>query len=70
MVNKKRSNRDEVRTNTLSVPMTKNEKDVVQDAAMREGMTMTSYCRALFNAVCDLPLAKILMLAEYAKSNN
>ncbi len=38
-------NRDEVRVENLSIPMTKSEKEAVQSAADSCGLTMTAWAR-------------------------
>jgi hypothetical protein len=40
-----KSNREEVRANNLSIPMTKEEKDAVRSASAKCGLTMTSWAR-------------------------
>ena len=40
-----KANRDEVREENLSIPMTKAEKEAVQSAAYGCGLTMTSWAR-------------------------
>ena len=40
-----KSNRDEVRSENLSIPMTRLEKDAVQKAADSCGLTMTAFAR-------------------------
>ena len=40
-----KSNRDEIRKNTLSIPMTKIEKEAVRETAEKYGLTMTSWAR-------------------------
>jgi hypothetical protein len=42
---KANSNRDEVRQNNLSIPMTKEEKAAVREASAKTGLTMTSWAR-------------------------
>ena len=41
----KKSNREEVRENNLSIPMTKEEKDAVRSASAKRGLTMTAWAR-------------------------
>ena len=69
-MNKKRSNRDEVRAHSLTVPMTEEEHNVVLTSSKREGMTKTAYCRKVLDAVSHVSLAKLLMLIENEKRNN
>ena len=40
-----KSNREEVRAENLSIPMTKAEKEAVQNAADSCGLTMTAWAR-------------------------
>lgn len=40
-----KTNRDEVRENTLCIPMTKFEKDAVRNASEKSGLTMTAWAR-------------------------
>ncbi len=40
-----KSNRDEVRENTLCVPMSKDEKERVQKAADETGVSMAAFAR-------------------------
>lgn len=40
-----KKNRDEVRENTLTVPMTKEEKESVQSAADNMGISMSAFAR-------------------------
>jgi hypothetical protein len=42
---KAKTNREEVRENNLSIPMTKLEKEAVKKAADGCGLTMTSWAR-------------------------
>lgn len=41
----KKINRDEVRQENLSIPMTKGEKDAIQYEASRKGLTMSAWVR-------------------------
>lgn len=59
-----RSNRDEVRLNTLSVPMTEAEKKTVESSARKEGLTMTAYSRKVFDAVSKVSLSRLIVLIE------
>lgn len=43
-----KTNRDEVRENTLSIPMTKDEKESVQKAANDMGVSMSAFARIVF----------------------
>lgn len=71
MMAKKAINREETRyEKPLCVPMTKTEKQLVEDAAKREGMTKTAYSRSVFNAVSKIPLAKLIVLVENEIINN
>lgn len=40
-----KSNRDEVRENSLTIPMNKEEKQAVQDAANNMGISMSAFAR-------------------------
>ena len=40
-----KANRDEIRAENLSIPMTKAEKEAVQNAADSRGLTMTAWAR-------------------------
>ena len=40
-----KTNRDEVRENTISVPMTKEEKEAVKNASSKIGLTMSAWVR-------------------------
>ena len=40
-----KTNRDEVRANCLMVPMTKDEKQAVQEAADEMGVSMSAFAR-------------------------
>lgn len=60
----KRSNRDEVRSNNLSIPMTEAEKNIVENSAKREGLTMTAYGRKVFDAVSKVSLSRLIVLIE------
>lgn len=42
-------NRDEVRENSLTIPMTKGEKDAIRQNAERQGMSMATYARFVLN---------------------
>jgi hypothetical protein len=42
---KAKTNREEVRENNLSIPMTKEEKDAVRRASAKSGLTMTAWAR-------------------------
>lgn len=44
-MNVKRSNRDELRENTLCVPMSKDEKEIVRKAADDMGVPMSAFVR-------------------------
>ena len=44
-----KTNRDEVRKNTLSIPMTKEEKEAVRSASEKCGLTMTAWARMVLN---------------------
>ncbi len=44
-----KSNRDEVRENNLSIPMTKEEKEAVRNASSKSGLTMTAWARMVLN---------------------
>lgn len=44
-----KTNRDEVRENNLSIPMTKEEKEAVRSASAKLGLTMTSWARMVLN---------------------
>lgn len=41
----RKSNRDEVRENTLTVPMTRAEKEAIQREAGKMGLSMSSWVR-------------------------
>jgi uncharacterized protein (DUF1778 family) len=41
----KKENRDEIRANSLTVPMSKDEKELVQRAANKMGVTMSAFAR-------------------------
>ena len=45
----KRANRDEVRENTLAIPMTKAEKEAIREASAQSGLTMTAWARMVLN---------------------
>ena len=45
MVKTAKTNRDEVRENAISIPMTKEEKEAVQNASSKMGLTMSSWVR-------------------------
>ena len=60
----KRSNRDEVRSNNLSIPMTEAEKNIVENSAKREGLTMTAYGRKVFDSVSKVSLSRLIVLIE------
>ncbi len=59
-----RSNREEVRANNLSIPMTKKEKQIVENSAKREGLTMTAYGRKVFDVVSKVSLSRLIVLVE------
>jgi predicted DNA binding CopG/RHH family protein len=42
-------NREEVRENSLTIPMTKCEKDAIRQVAERQGMSMATYARFVLN---------------------
>jgi hypothetical protein len=44
-----KSNRDEVRENSLTIPMTRGEKDAIRQAAERQEMSMATYARFVLN---------------------
>ncbi len=48
-MNKPKSNRDDVRKNSLTIPMTKGEKDAIRQAAEWQGMSMATYARFVLN---------------------
>ena len=43
-----KSNREEVRANTLTVPMTKQEKSLIEAAAAKRGLSMSAFARLVF----------------------
>lgn len=45
----RKSNRDEVRENTLAIPMTKAEKEAIRQASAQSGLTMTAWARMVLN---------------------
>ena len=65
-----KSNREEVRANNLSIPMTKEEKQIVENSAKREGLTMTAYGRKVFDAVSKVSLSKLIVLIENETAKN
>ena len=69
-MNVKRSNRDEVRANILSIPMTKTEKKSVETSAKQEGLTMTAYGRRVFGAVSKVSLSRLIVLIENETAKN
>lgn len=40
-----KSNRDEIRENTLTIPMTRNEKESIQKASGAMGLSMSAWVR-------------------------
>ena len=40
-----KSNREEVRANTLTIPMTKQEKNRIEVAAAKRGLSMSAFAR-------------------------
>lgn len=42
-------NRDEVRENTICIPVTKEEKESVQNTASKIGLTMSAWVRMVLN---------------------
>lgn len=42
-------NRDEVRKNSLTIPMTKAEKEAIREASAQRGLTMTAWARMVLN---------------------
>lgn len=44
-----KSNRDEVRANTLTVPMNKEEKEKIKKGADKMGVTMSAFARIVLN---------------------
>lgn len=44
-----RINRDEVRENSLTIPMTKAEKEAIREASAQSGLTMTAWARMILN---------------------
>ena len=44
-----KSDRSEVRDDVLAIPMTKCEKEAVQKASSRSGLTMTAWARMVLN---------------------
>ena len=48
-MNKPKSNRDEVRANTLTIPMNKHEKERVQEKANEMGISMSALGRIVLN---------------------
>ena len=48
-MNKPKSNRDEVRANTLTIPMNKQEKERVQEKANEMGISMSALGRIVLN---------------------
>jgi hypothetical protein len=44
-----KTNREEVRENSLTIPMTKGEKDAIRKVAERQGMSMATYARFVLN---------------------
>jgi hypothetical protein len=48
-VNKKKPNRDEVRENSLTIPMSKLEKDRVQKKANEMGISMSALGRVVLS---------------------
>lgn len=45
----RKSNRDEVRENTLAIPMTKAEKEAIREASAQIGLSMTAWARMVLN---------------------
>jgi hypothetical protein len=45
----RKSNRDEVRENSLTIPMTKAEKEAIREASAQIGLTMTAWARMALN---------------------
>ena len=45
----RKSNRDEVRENSLTIPMTKAEKEAIREASAQSGLTMTAWARMVLN---------------------
>ena len=43
----KKTNRDEMRKNNLSIPLMEKEKETIRNAATNCGMTMSAYARWL-----------------------
>jgi hypothetical protein len=39
------SNREEIRANNLSIPMTKAEKEAIREASQKSGLTMATWAR-------------------------
>lgn len=42
-------NRDEVRENTITIPMTKAEKEAISSAAQKIGLSMSAFVRMVIN---------------------
>jgi hypothetical protein len=49
-----KSNRDEVRENTLCIPMSKAEKEAVQRLANKTGLSMSAWARMVLNEKVNL----------------
>lgn len=45
----KRTNRDEVRNDSLTIPMTIAEKEAIREASAQSGLTMTAWARMVLN---------------------
>jgi antitoxin component of RelBE/YafQ-DinJ toxin-antitoxin module len=43
-----KSNRDEIRKNSLTIPMNKEEKDTIQRKADEMGLSMSAFARMVF----------------------
>jgi hypothetical protein len=48
-MNKRKTNRDEVRENSLTIPMNKQEKERVQKKANEMGISMSAFGRIVLN---------------------
>lgn len=44
----KKTNREEVRANSLTIPMTREEKNKIEKAAENRGLSMSAFARLVF----------------------
>lgn len=66
-MNKKRSNRDEIRANNVSVMMSKDERNAFTKRARECGLSNSGYARIIFKIATAYSLPEFLAMFEKEK---